>query len=124
MRYDFEIETPASTGIATPVRVATPLNKGRLVYGSVYFPWGCASLAHVRILHYEHQLYPTNQDAWFTGNELLIQFECAYNIEEGWTHFKVEAYNESSFYPHTPIVSFVVLPTGGLFSAPIAWVEG
>lgn len=124
MRYDFGIEIVKNTGIATPVRVSTPLNKGRLVYGSVYFPWGCAGWAHIRILHYEHQLYPTNLDAWFSGNEILIEFECAYDIEQGHTEFKVEGYNEDDFYPHTPVVSFVVLPTIGLYKAPVAWVEG
>jgi len=124
MRYDFAIATPANTVIATPVRVATPLNKGRLVYGSVYFPWGCAGWVHVRILHYEHQLAPHNLDAWFSGNELLVEFECAYDIEQGHTEFKVEAYNEDNFNSHTPIASFVVLPISGLYQAPVAWVEG
>lgn len=124
MRYDFEIETSANTLISAPVRVLTPLNKGRLVYGSVWFPWGCAGLAHVRILHWEHQLYPTNLDAWFSGNDLLIPFECAYDVEQGHTEFKVEAYNEDDFYEHVPVVSFVVLPISGLYRPPVAWVEG
>jgi hypothetical protein len=124
MRYDFEIETAASTGQVEPTRVVTPLNKGRLIYGSVFFPWGCAGLVHIRILHYEHQLYPTNLDAWFSGNDILIEFECAYDIEEGWKEFKVEAYNEDDFYQHAPVVSFVVLPISGLYQPPVAWVEG
>lgn len=124
MEYTFEIETSPTTLESDPVRVATPLNKGRLVQVSIYFPWGCAGLAHVRILHYEHQLYPTNRGAWFAGNEILIKFECAYEIDQGHTEFKVEAYNEDDFNQHTPIVEFVVLPVSGLFKAPVAWVEG
>lgn len=124
MQYTFPIEIAASTLKSDPVRVATPLNKGRLVQVGVYFPWGCAGLAHVRILHYEHQLYPTNLDEWLAGNEIYIEFECAYDIEQGHTEFKVEAYNEDDFYPHTPVVDFVVLPVEGLFRAPPAWVEG
>lgn len=124
MEYAFEIEIPASTLESAPVRVATPLNKGRLTKVGVYFPWGCAGWAHIRILHFEHQLYPTNLDAWLAGNEIYIEFECAYDIEQGWTLFKVEGYNEDDFNPHTPIVDFVVLPVDGLFNPPVAWVEG
>lgn len=124
MQYTFPIEIPANTTESSPVRVSTPLNKGQLRKCSVYFPWGCAGLAHVRILHYEHQLYPTNPDEWLTGNEIFIEFECAYDIEQGFTEFKVEAWNEDDFYQHTPIVSFVVLPLVGLYTAPTFWAEG
>lgn len=124
MQYTFPILTVANTTESNPVRVATPLNKGQLTKVSCYFPWGCAGLCHVRILHYEHQLYPTNLDEWLAGNEILIEFECAYDIEQGHTEFKVEAYNEDDFYEHTPVVSFVVLPLSGLYRPPVAWVEG
>lgn len=124
MQYTFPIEIAANTTKAAPVRVATPLNKGKLVKVSVYFPWGCAGLAHVRILHWEHQLYPTNLDEWLAGNEILIEFECAYNIEQGHTEFKVEGWNEDDFYPHTPVISFVVIPVSGLYRPETAWVEG
>lgn len=124
MQYDYAIEIPANTIESDPLRVATPLNAGRLTKVSAYFPWGCAGLANIRIIHYEHQLYPTNSDAWLNGNDILIEFECAYDIEQGWQYFKVEGYNEAEDYPHTPIVSFVVLPISGLFRPPTAWVEG
>lgn len=124
MQYTFPIEIAANTEESDPVRVATPLNRGRLVYCAVYFPWGCAGYARIRILHYEHQLYPTNLDEWLAGNEILVEFECAYDIEQGHTEFKVEGWNEDDFYTHTPLVFFVVLPVSGLFRAPVAWVEG
>jgi hypothetical protein len=124
MQYTFPVLIPANTTAAEPVRVLTPLNKGKLVKVSVYFPWGCAGWAHIRILHYEHQLYPTNLDEWLAGNEILIEFECAYDVEQGHTEFKVEGYNEDDFYSHTPFVSFVVVPVSGLFQPEPAWVEG
>lgn len=124
MQYTFPIEIPASTEESDPIRVSTPLNKGRLDKVSVYFPWGCAGYAHIRILHYEHQLYPTNPDEWLAGNEIFIEFDCEYDIEQGWTEFKVEGYNEDDFYTHTPFVCFVVLPVSGLEKPPAAWVEG
>lgn len=124
MKYTYPIEIPLQTLVNDPIRVLTPLNVGELSECSIYFPWGCAGLAFIRILHYETQLYPTNRDEWFYGNELLIKFGCAYEIQEGWNNFKVEGYNESKFYTHTPTVEFVVLPISGLYQQPISWVEG
>lgn len=112
MQYNFPLLVPANTPKSSPVRVATPLNVGQLTKASVYFPWGCAGLVYVRILWYESQLYPTNRTEWLASNDLLIEFECQEDIVEGWTHFSAEGYNEDDFYPHTPIVSFVILPFG------------
>lgn len=124
MQFTYPIEIPADTESSDPTRVPCPLVKGVLKKVSVYFPWGCAGLVHIRILHYEHQLYPTNLGEWLSGNEIFIEFECAYEITEGKEHFKVEGYNEDDFYEHAPFVSFVVLPMEGLFTTPAAWVEG
>lgn len=114
MRYEFPILTPVVTEKDNPNRDRTRLVLGDLVKVSIYFPWGCAGYVGIRILHYEHQLYPTNLDEWFIGNEIQIEFECAYPIREGRNQFYVESYNEDDFYPHTPIVSFDVMPIGTL----------
>lgn len=124
MRYEFPILVTVDTPKILPVRYRCKLVLGDLVKVSVYFPWGCAGLAGVRILHYEHQLYPTNLDEWFIGNEIQIEFACAYPIREGRNQFYVEAYNLDDFYSHTPIVSFDVMPTGTLLTTFSAWLEG
>lgn len=124
MQFAFDILVPANTTEQDPYRVATPLDYGQLVKVSVYFPWGCAALCGIRILHYEHQLFPTNLDEWFKGNEILIEFDCRYDILEGWNDFKVEGYNEDDFYAHTPIVTYNVLPFAlGGPGLPV-WIEG
>jgi len=97
---------------------------GTLKKVSVYFPWGCAGLVGIRIRHYEHQLYPTNLDDWYTGNEIFIEFECEYEIAEGHNEFKVEAYNEDDFYDHTPLVGFNVLRLAVGLPPTELWIEG
>lgn len=124
MQFTYPIEISPSTLASEPKRLVTKLDQGTLTKVSVYFPWGCAGLVGIRVLHYEHQIYPTNPVEWFTGNEIQIEFRDEYLIEQGAGEFKVEGYNQDDFYTHTPIVSFVVLPVGGPFVPPTTWIEG
>lgn len=122
MQFTYPIEVEPDTLETDPTRVITKLCVGILQKVSVYFPWGCAGLVGIRILHYEHQLYPTNLDNWYTGNEILIEFKSEYMILEGQNEFKVEAYNLDDFYSHTPIVDFVVLRREMGFQLSAGWV--
>jgi hypothetical protein len=124
MQFTYPVEVDPNTEESSPTRVQTKLCVGVLQKVSVYFPWGCAGLVGIRILHYEHQLCPTNPDEWYIGNEIFIEFESEYLILEGWNDFKVEGYNEDDFYTHTPIVSFNVLRGGLAMPGEMAWVEG
>jgi hypothetical protein len=124
MQFTYPIEVEPDTAENSPTRVSTKLCVGVLKKVGVYFPWGCAGLVGIRILHYEHQLYPTNLDDWYTGNEIFIEFESEYMILEGANEFKVEAYNLDDFYSHTPIVSFNVLRGEMGFATSQGWVEG
>ena len=124
MQFTFDITIEPNTLKSEVKRKISKLCYGTLKKVSIYFPWGCAGYAGIRIIHYEHQLYPTNPDQWFTGNEILIEFDCEYDILQGWNDFKIEGYNEDEEYLHTPIISFVVLPIIGMYPPRETWVEG
>ena len=124
MQFAYSIIILPNTTEASPKREITKVCYGVLKQVSVYFPWGCAGLVGIRILHYEHQLFPTNPDEWFTGNEIEIKFGCEYLILQGWNDFKIEGYNEDDFYKHTPVVTLNVLPIGTSFLGGPPWVEG
>ena len=124
MQFTYGITINPNTERQTPKRERTKLCYGKLKRVQIDFPWGCAGLVHIRILHYEHQLYPTNPHKWFIGNEISIVFECDYPITQGWNEFKIEGYNEDDFDTHTPIVNFNVLPFAGQYSARSLWIEG
>lgn len=109
MQYNFPLEIPINTIRTDAKRVDTPLCPGTLKKVTIYFPWGCGGYVGVRILHHEHQLFPTNEEEWYIGNEILIDFPCDYQLSQGWNEFKVEGYNEDDTYRHTPIISFVVI---------------
>jgi len=122
MQFTYPVEIDPDTAKTDPARVQTKLCVGILKRVSVYFPWGCAGLVGVRILHYEHQLCPINLDNWYTGNEIFIEFESEYIILEGSNEFKVEAYNLDDFYSHTPIVGFNVLRGEMGFATSQGWI--
>lgn len=124
MQYHFPLTLSPNTQIASPTRLTTKLCIGILEKISVYFPWGCAGLVGIRILHYEHQLCPTNRGEWFTGNEINIEFRAEYFIWEGENDFKIEGYNLDDFYEHTPLISYNVLRGGLAVPTSNGWVEG
>jgi len=118
MQFTYPIEVEPNTLETDPERLEIKLCIGVIQKISIYFPWGCAGLAGIRVFHYEHQLYPTNPDEWFAGNEVFIEFDDEYSILEGPNEFKVEAYNLDELYSHSPVVSFNVLrgTLGGMSS--------
>lgn len=122
MQFNFAIEVDENTTEGDPKREKVKLSIGILTKVSVLLPWGCAGLVGVRILHYEHQLYPTNPDAWFIGNDVFIEFEDEYLILEGPGEFIIEAYNLDDFYSHSPIVGFNVLRSGLGGATTQGWV--
>lgn len=124
MQFAYEIETPANTTKVVPKRVATPLTAGILKRCLVTFPFGCAGLVGIRILHYEHQLCPLNRDSWFTGDNVTIAFDMEYLILEGWSDFKVEAYNEDDTYQHIPVISYNIAPLSVRGIGGIPWIGG
>lgn len=123
MKYQVSLDMDPQTLITDTDTEVLPLPMGILKEASIFFPWGCAGLAHIRIIHNEHVLYPTNPDEWFSGNNILITFECLYELTENWNRFKIEGYNEDDMYSHTPIIAFVVLPSNDEpFTFPV-WLE-
>lgn len=124
MQFTYEITVPVNTTKDDPERLPIKLCYGHLKRVQVFFPWGCAGWVGIRVVHYEYQLYPTNRASWFMGNDLLIDFECEYEILQGWNEFKLEGYNEDNFYPHKPIVAFNVLPMPNVPLNFMPWIEG
>lgn len=124
MQFTYPVEVEPSVTESDPTRLQIKLCVGVLKKVSVYFPWGCAGAVGVRVLHYEHQICPTNPDEWYVGNEIFIEFESEYFITEGPNEFKIEAYNEDDFYTHTPICGFNVLRSGLAIPGAAGWVEG
>lgn len=109
MDYVFEKVIPANTAEANAVTEEQFLPHGIIQRVAIYFPWGCKNLAHVTIWYNEHQVWPTQLDKNYSGNEVLFEFPESYELKETWNRITVRGWNEDDTYDHTPIVHITLL---------------
>lgn len=110
MIYELEIPLPKNTALATPAVYELPVHPGIVKQVEIYFPRGCAGLAHVRIFVWGHPIWPTNPDSWFTGDDTLLRYPEDLELRDPPFMFTIYGYNEDDTYPHTPIVRLQITP--------------
>jgi len=110
MYYETRITIPKSTLQAAPVSETMLIHPGVLQAASVYFPPGCCGLAHVQVYYQAHLLFPTNPDAYFTGDDVLIEWPEDLEIIDPPYEFSILGWNDDDTYPHTPIVRVQIIP--------------
>lgn len=134
MFYSFDLPIPANTPEKTPVELKLNLTWGVITEVEVRFPKNCAGLAGVKILEHQHQLWPTNLDNWFHGDDEAIIWDEYHELFELPARFALLGYNEDDTFPHTPIIRFEILHPliamarrGGIPTMPtiksISWEE-
>lgn len=109
MDYVLAPTIPANTPETDPLKTEIMVAAGTLSEVAIYFPWGCAGLAHVQIWHNERQIFPTNLGASYHGNDLLIEFNENYPLPDSTNKIMLVEWNEDDTYDHTPIVRLTVL---------------
>lgn len=100
---------PANTPVSTPLEYKIKITKGTVSKISVYFPWGCAGLCGVQILHYTWQLLPLSRTEYLIGNDLWLEFDYDYLVDTEPYEVIVRAYNNDDTYLHTPLVAVEML---------------
>lgn len=109
MFYSFDHTIPANTARADPDRATVKVQEGRIVAVDVLFPPGPRGLAGVRVLEREHQLYPTNPDAWLVSDNDTIRWVERHDLEGPEVELHLEGYNLDDTYPHTITWRFNVI---------------
>lgn len=109
MFYSFGLLIPANTPEAAPAELEVNLTWGVITKVEVRFPPGNAGLARVRILEHRHQLWPTNRDEWFYGDDETITWDEYHELFEMPALFTLLGYNDDDTFPHTPIIRFEIL---------------
>ena len=71
---------------------------------------GHAALAHLVILHHEHQIAPSTENMDFAGDTFPIDWEEYYESYQPPYELKLKGWNDDDTYPHTFTVFVVVLP--------------
>ena len=100
MNYVFDITTPANTARSSPTITRSRIGTGRVAKIWVYFPPGNAGLHHLKILHGNHQLWPTNPEGDFSGDNILIELPEDWDIPwKGWA-INFRTWNTDDFFDH------------------------
>lgn len=134
MFYSFDLAIPANTPERASTEREVNLTWGVITEVSIRFPPQVRGLAKVRILEHRHQLWPTNLDEWFYGNDETIKWNEYHQLFEMPAIFTLLGYNDDDSYKHTPIIRFEILPPlaamakygitpGELYSKPVT-MEG
>lgn len=109
MFYSFDLPIPKNTLASAPEEVEVNLTWGVITEVEIRFPPRCVGLAKVKILERRHQLWPTNLDEWFYGNDETIKWDEYHELFEMPALFTLLGYNEDDTFPHTPIIRFEIL---------------
>lgn len=124
MDYWYSVSVPANTPEAAPIRVTGVVAPGIVRHVWLFFPKGHKGTTKIRILRFEHQVWPTNLDEWYLGDGTVIEFTENYPLIGYPYEFTIEGYNSSADHAHTAYVRFTIHPHEAvLIPGPPASVE-
>lgn len=110
MIYETRLTIPKNTPAAAPESAVMPVHPGLLKRVEIVFPAGCVGLVHLRIFYWEHQIYPSNPDSDFSGDDAHLEFDEDMELTGLPFEFRIEGWNLDDTYEHTPIVRMLILP--------------
>lgn len=77
---------------------------------SVLFPKGCHGLVFAQIFHHEHQIAPSTEGMYLTGDGTPIEWDEYYESYQPPYELKIKAWGESCTYDHVVTVRVAILP--------------
>lgn len=108
MLYIHRLAIPANTAKADMERTDFKLPSGTLTKVEVAFPPGPHGLAHVKIFHDEHQIFPANDDEDYAWDDVTIEWEGEYQLLENWNGLSLRGWNLDDTYEHEVTARFQV----------------
>jgi len=110
MIYEQDLTIPANTPESAPATETLFVHPGIVKRVEIFFPPGPSGLAHVRIFYMQFQLWPSNPDSSFRGDDNIISFEEDLELKTAPFEFTLKGWNLDDTYSHTPIVRIGVIP--------------
>lgn len=101
MIYAYDITTTADTAQADAVRTSLKVTKGLVYQVEVEFPPGPLGLCHVSIWDGGYQVWPSNPDFDFHGDNGYMTFPDTYLKLAAPYEFTAMTWNEDDTYDHT-----------------------
>lgn len=120
MIFEASITIPKNTVEAGAATVILPIAQGIITKIMVRPRPGHAALAHLVILHHEHQIAPSTGSMDFHGDTFPIDWEEYYESYQPAFELKLVGWNDDDTYPHTFDVFVAVLPRRAIMALAIA----
>ena len=108
MFYSVDLAIPANTLVTAPVSLRVPLPPGTVRQVDVMVPRGHAGLSHLQIFRGANQVWPTNPDGNFNGDDVVITWQEDYDLDDAPFEFVLRAWNEDDTFAHTLTVRFAM----------------
>jgi len=119
MLFQASITIPKLTTSVNPTIVTFGIAKGIITKFIVLPHPGHAGLAHLIILHHEHQIAPSTENMNLHGDAFPIEWEDYYESYQPPFELKLKGWNEDDTYPHTFEVYVAVLPRRAIVAIAI-----
>ena len=119
MLFRASITIPANTASTDPTIEMLKIAHGIISKFMVRPRPGHAALAHLVILHHEHQIAPSTEAMSFAGDTFPIDWEEYYESYQPPYELKLKGWNEDDTYPHTFDVYVAILPRKAIIALAI-----
>lgn len=114
--YSLKFTVPKNTAETAPFEQKLPISPGIIHQVSVYIPPGHKGVTGCALDFGLHQIAPTNQNQWFTGNSVHYLYPEHIQIPDGTRELGLRGYNTSLNNDHTFMIAVGVLPSDVLLS--------
>jgi hypothetical protein len=101
MIYETRLTIPKSTTKSAPVETTLSVSVGMLRGIEISFPPGCCGLAHCVVLYFRHQVWPSNINSDFSGDDQVIKFDEDYKLIDEPLEFVLQGWNDDETFSHT-----------------------
>lgn len=119
MLFQASITIPANTTQASPTTETLAIAHGIITRFMVRPRPGHSAVAHLVILHHEHQIAPSTENMDCHGDFWPIDWEDYYESYQPPYELKLKGWNDSTSYPHTFDVYVAVLPRKAIIAYQI-----
>ena len=109
MDYWFSVTTPANTKKEDAVETEMQVTEGIITHVWLKHPPGCHGLAHATISDGLSQIYPTNKDEDYHGDEFPMEWDDYYELLSPAKLF-LHTWNDSTLYSHGVDVRITIQP--------------
>jgi len=119
MLFQTSITIPKNTTSTNPTVAILEIAHGIITKIMVRPRPGHAGLAHLVILHHEHQIAPSTENMDLHGDAAPIDWEEYYESYQPPYELKLKGWNEDDTYPHTFDVMVAILPRKAILALAI-----